>query len=157
MEILTNQTYEMKNVISYREKMIVEKVNSVLKQLSDYITEKGLQKSGCVTTTTFSIENQDGQQLMDMEILCPVDKETDVPTGFAFKKEFKLTNALKIQHKGNPVGMQDSANALLAYMQENKYTPISSVYNVTVQEPVAPQDADNMIVDMYISVTENIL
>ena len=41
MPIIKNQTYEMKNVISYREKMTAEKVNGVMKQLNEFVTEKG--------------------------------------------------------------------------------------------------------------------
>ena len=31
------------------------------------------------------------------------------------------------------------------------------MYNVTVREPKSPVDVDNMVVDMYIGVSDNIL
>lgn len=157
MRIETNQTYEMNNVISYRAKMTQQEMNDIMNRLGAFIKDKGLTKNGYVTTTTFSVENVSGTQLMDIEILCPVDKACDVPPGFAFKPKFKLTNAAKITHTGNPANMQASANELISYINQNKLTPITSLYNVTVNEPKSPTDIDNMVVDMYIGVSENIL
>lgn len=154
MEIQTSQLYEMKNVISYRAKMTQQEVNDVMNRMGTFIQEKGLNKSGCVTTTTFNIESTGA---MDIEILCPVDKACYVPQGFTFKPEFRLSNAVKITHKGNPVNMQESVNKLISYLNQNKLTPITSLYNVTINEPQTPQDIDNMVVDMYIGVTDNIL
>lgn len=154
MEIQTNQLYEMKNVISYRAKMTQLEVNDVMNRMGVFIQEKGLNKSGCVTTTTFNIESTGA---MDIEILCPVDKVCDVPQGFIFKPEFRLSNAAKITHNGNPANMQESVNKLIDYLNQNKLTPVTSLYNVTVNEPKTPQDIDNMVVDMYIGVTDNIL
>ncbi|HCR72839.1 MAG TPA: AraC family transcriptional regulator [Ruminococcus sp.] len=154
MEIQTNQLYEMKNVISYRAKMTQQEVNDVMNRMGTFIQEKGLNKSGCVTTTTFNIESTGA---MDIEILCPVDKVCDVPQGFIFKPEFRLSNAAKITHKGNPANMQESVNKLIGYLNKNKLTPVTSLYNVTVNEPITPMDIDNMVVDMYIGVTDNIL
>lgn len=157
MEIQTNQLYEMKNVISYRAKMTQQEVNGVMNRMGAFIQENGLNKSGCVTTTTFTVENTGGTQLMDIEILCPVDKACDVPQGFTFKPEFRLSNAAKITHKGNPANMRESVNKLIGYLNKNKLTPVTSLYNVTVNEPKTPMDIDNMVVDMYIGVTDNIL
>ena len=157
MRIETNQIYEMSNVISYRAKMTQQEMNDTMNCLGTFIKDNGLTKSGCVTTTTFSVENVSGVQLMDIEILCPVDKACDVPQGFAFKPEFRLNNAAKITHKGSPANMQESVNELIGYLNQNKLTPITSLYNVTVNEPKSPADIDSMVVDMYIGVSNNIL
>ena len=152
-----NQTYEMNNVISYRAKMTQQKMNDTMNRLGAFIKDSGLTKNGCVTTTTFSVENVSGAQLMDIEILCPVDKACNVPQGFTFKPKFRLTNAAKITHKGSPANMQNSVNELVGYLNQNKLTPITSLYNVTVNEPKSPADIDGMVVDMYIGVSNNIL
>ena len=157
MKIETNQTYEMSNVISYRAKMTQQEMNDTMNRLGTFIKDNGLTKSGCVTTTTFSVENVSGAQFMDIEILCPVDKACDVPQGFTFKPEFRLTNAAKITHNGSPANMQESVNELISYLNQNKLTPVTSLYNVTVTEPKSPADIDSMVVDMYIGVSNNIL
>ncbi len=152
-----NQTYEMNNVISYRAKMTQQEMNDTMNRLGAFIKDSGLTKNGCVTTTTFSVENVSGAQLMDIEILCPVDKACSVPQGFTFKPKFRLTNAAKITHKGSPANMQNSVNELVGYLNQNKLTPITSLYNVTVNEPKSPADIDGTVVDMYIGVSNNIL
>lgn len=157
MEILTNQTYEMNNVISYRAKMTQKEMNNAMNRLMTLIKDNGLTKSGYITTSTFSIEKIDNTELIDIEILCPVDKICRLPQEYTFKPIFRLLNAVKITHKGNPANLQATANLLISYINENKLTPITSMYNVTVCEPKSPADIDNMVVDMYIGVTENIL
>lgn len=74
-----------------------------------------------------------------------------------FKPKFRLSNAVKITHKGNPANMQESVNKLIGYLSRNNLTSVTSLYNVTVNKPKTPMNIDNMVVDMYIGVTDNIL
>ena len=157
MEIQTNQLYEMKNVISYRAKMTQKEMNIAMNRLMTLINDNGLTQSGYITTSTFSIEKAGNTELIDIEILCPVDKICRLPQEYTFKPVFRLANAVKITHKGDPVNLQETANLLISYINENKLTPITSMYNVTVREPKSPVDVDNMVVDMYIGVSDNIL
>ena len=157
MQITTNQTYEMKNVISYRAKMTQVQINQIMKQLSDFISENDLTKSGCFTTSTFAVENINNQPVMDIELLCPVDREITLPSGFTFKSTFRLNNAVKIVHTGNPALMQSTVNELTEFLKSNHLTPVTSIYNVTVVEPKSQQEIDSMVVDMYIGVSQNIL
>lgn len=156
-EILIHQTLKMQNVILYRCKMAQEQVNTAMGSISQIMKLCGTKKNGPVVTSTFSIKVIDNQQVIDIEILVPVDKEIAVPEGYIFKKEFLLTNAVKISHIGNPALMQNTANELMKYISENKLTPITSGYNVTVKEPTSQQDIENMIVDIYVGVSPNIL
>ena len=157
MEILTKQIYEMENVISYRAKMTQKEMNIAMNRLMTLINDNGLTQSGYITTSTFSIEKVGSTELIDIEILCPVDKICRLPQEYTFKPVFRLANAVKITHKGDPVNLQETANLLISYINENKLTPITSMYNVTVREPKSPVDVDNMVVDMYIGVSDNIL
>lgn len=157
MEILTKQIYEMENVISYRAKMTQKEMNIAMNRLMTLIKDNGLVKNGYITTSTFSIEKAGNTELVDIEILCPVDKICRLPKEYTFKPVFRLANAVKITHKGDPVNLQETANLLISYINENKLTPITSMYNVTVREPKSPVDVDNMVVDMYIGVSDNIL
>ena len=157
MNILIGQSYEMKNVISYRAKMTQKEMNIAMNRLMTLINDNGLTQSGYITTSTFSIEKVDSTELIDIEILCPVDKICRLPQEYTFKPVFRLANAVKITHKGDPVNLQETANLLISYINENKLTPITSMYNVTVREPKSPVDVDNMVVDMYIGVSDNIL
>lgn len=53
--------------------------------------------------------------------------------------------------------MQNAANELMAYIKDRGLMPITAGYNVTVQEPTSPTDIENLIVDMYVGVSDNIL
>ena len=147
----------MKNVISYRAKMTQKEMNIAMNRLMTLINDNGLTQSGYITTSTFSIEKVGSIELIDIEILCPVDKICRLPQEYTFKPVFRLANAVKITHKGDPVNLQETANLLISYINENKLTPITSMYNVTVREPKSPVDVDNMVVDMYIGVSDNII
>jgi effector-binding domain-containing protein len=147
----------MDNVISYRAKITSAQMENVLKTLNTFLDQNKLSKSGFITTTTYVVEMKDNTPVMDIEVLCPVDRETSVPEGFSFKSKFRLHNALKATHKGNPTGLQQSANEFQKFMTENKLTPITTLYNVTVRDAKLQSELDNMEVDMYIGVTENIL
>lgn len=153
--VALNQTYEMKNVISYRSKITQAELSKVIKRLERILRDNGLKKSGHITTTTFSVENVDDIQLMDVEILCPVDKACKLPKDFTFKPEFRLFNAAKITYRGNPMNMHISANKLIEYINEKKLVPITPIYNVTINEPKTPQDIDNLVVDMYVDIANN--
>lgn len=157
MNILIGQSYKMKNVISYRAKMTQKEMNIAMNRLMTLINDNGLTQSGYITTSTFSIEKVGSTELIDIEILCPVDKICRLPQEYTFKPVFRLANAVKITHKGDPVNLQETANLLISYINENKLTPITYMYNVTVREPKSPVDVDNMVVDMYIGVSDNIL
>lgn len=53
--------------------------------------------------------------------------------------------------------MQNTANELMAYIKNKGLMSITAGYNVTVQEPSSPTDMDNLIVDIYVGVSDNIL
>lgn len=74
-----------------------------------------------------------------------------------FKKQFKRTNAIKIRHKGNPILMKNRAERLMKYISDSALTLIMSVYNVAVNEPTSQADIDNMVVDIYVGESPNIL
>ena len=42
-------------------------------------------------------------------------------------------------------------------MSDKGLTPITSGYNVTVKEPTSQAEIDNMIIDIYVGVSPNIL
>ena len=120
-----------------------------------FFKENGIEKAGNIVTATYAVDTSSG--IMDIEILVPMNKEILLPDGYLFKPIFKLVNAIKIRHEGNPAFLQKSADEMTEYIQENKLTPITVGYNVIVNEPKTPQDIDNMIVDIYVGVNPNIL
>lgn len=157
MNITENCKLEMENVISFRGKVTQQQMSQIVKEMEQIISENSAEKKVFSATATFAIENNGSQPIMDIEILIPLNKEIHVPSDYKFKPIFRLNNAVKIRHQGNPAMLQNSANELMKYISDHQLTPITTGYNVTVQEPTNQNDVDSLIVDMYVGVSDNIL
>jgi effector-binding domain-containing protein len=68
-----------------------------------------------------------------------------------------MTNAVAIRHVGNPAGLEKTVNELLAYIQQKGLQPITAAYNVTVKEARTPLEVEEMVVDVYIGISPNVL
>lgn len=157
MNIQEHMTLEMYNVLSYRAKMSQLEFAHKGKEIEQILSAAGASKNGPTVTTTFSVQEENQEMVMDVEILIPLERKIVVPNGFVWKPHFLLTNALRIQHIGNPATLQNSANELNTYITAHQLVPISTGYNVTVKEAKTPLDLDNMQVDIYVGITPNIL
>lgn len=132
-------------------------VEKEMQKIGVYLQKNNSKKAGPLITTTFNIENIDGEQLLDMEILVPIDKEIEVLEKYQFKKKFHLLNAVYARHEGNPKFLQETYNKLMKYIQINNLVQITSAYNVNVKDPTSAEDFDDMVIDIYIGVSPNIL
>lgn len=156
-DIVENASLELKNVFSYRGKVTQQQLMIITKEMNDIITANNAKKTMPGVSATFGIISEGSEPLMDMEIMFPLDKEIDVPDPYTFKPLFRLRNAVKIRHVGNPALIQESGNQLMKFIDENGLMPITAGYNVTIQEPQTPSNIDDLIIDLYIGVSDNIL
>ena len=155
--ISERQELKLNNLISLRKKVTQQEIPIEMQKLSKFITEKGAQKSGPMITATFAIEQNNFGQVLDMEILVPLDKEIEVTGEYTFKKQFLLTNALKATHTGNPTLIQSTYNLINSHIIENKLQPITASYNVTVKDVMDPSKIDELVIDIYVGVNPCIL
>lgn len=155
MEILKSQTLEMKNVLSYRGKVTQQEFALKSQEIQTIIEKSGAAKDGNIATTTYAVEQTESGQVMDVEILVPLDRKIEVPQGYTLKDELLITNALKISHRGNPALLQNAANELNSYIVSNGLVPITTGYNVTVKEAKDPSEIDSMEVDIYVGISPN--
>ncbi|WP_163193618.1 AraC family transcriptional regulator [Clostridium thermarum] len=155
--ILEKQELILENVISLRKMMTQQEITVEMKKLGDFIKEKGAEKNGPVITSTFGVEQRGFEQVLDMEILVPLNKKIDSQKEYKFKKNFYLTNALKTTHVGNPAMLQNTYNNLNRYIQEKCVQPITSAYNVTTKDISDLSKIDEVIIDIYIGINPNIV
>ncbi len=155
MEILTNQTLAMDNVLSFRGRVTQQDLAMKVNEMEDFIKASGTQKTGPSVTTTFSILPGTTPPVMDVEILMPLSEEVTPKEGFTLKKQFCLSNALKLEYKGNPMGIQKSIMDLNLYISSHNMVPVTSLYYVAVKEARTATDADSMEVHIYLGVSEN--
>jgi len=152
--IQTGKELKMENVLSLRKKMRQEEVQQEMIKIGRFFEANGIKKSGNIATTTYSID-PDGT--LDIEILIPMDKSVDLPSEYKLKPVFKLVNAVYARHEGNPANLQNVYNEMLAYIKEKNLQQITTGYNVTVKDITPGMSIDEVVIDVYIGVSENIL
>jgi effector-binding domain-containing protein len=156
-EIEENATLEMTNVLSYRGKATQNKLSQISKEIEEMLKDNNAHKNGASVTATFAIDTSSPEPMLDIELLIPIDKNIIVSQPYVIKPLFRLKNAVKIRHIGNPALLQQTANELMEYIKAKKLIPITAGYNVTVQEPTSQINIGDMIVDIYVGVSDNIL
>lgn len=156
-EITENVALEMTNVLSYRNKSTQKQLVMVSKEIEELLKNNNAKKVGASVSVTFAIDTTGLEPMLDVEILIPIDKTISVSAPYTIKPVFRLRNAVKIRHKGNPALLQNTANELMEYIKNKGLIPITAGYNVTIQEISSPTDVDSLIVDIYVGVSDNIL
>ena len=154
-EISENQELQMTNVLSMRKKLTVQDCQQEMERINRFIENNGLRRVGPPASATYAVEVDKGQQIMDLEILIPLDRPFDPPEGCIYKPVFQLENAVSIRHIGNPTTLQDTCDTMMAYIQEHNLQAITAGYNVTIQEPKTAAELNQMIVDIYVGVSTN--
>ena len=129
----------------------------ISQDIENIIEKNQAKKIGAPVSATYAVEVGADGPIMDCEILVPLDKKFDVPSGFVFKDRFLLTNAVMITHVGNPTKIQGTVDELNRYIEEKKLRPITTGYNVSRIEAKSPADIDNMEIDIYVGISPNIL
>lgn len=154
--IKTGQELYLKNLLSFRKSMTQDEMKNEMKELESFFKEKEIEVVGHKISTTFSV-SQAMVPTMDIEILIPINKEFEETSKYKIKKEFKLTNALKVNHKGNPQGMQQNILLIQKYIGEKNLIPISGLYTININEVKTVEEIDKYEADMYLAVNPNIL
>lgn len=156
MNVETGKSIKVHNLVSIRKKMTQDQVQYEVMKMGQLMKEKGIKKDGPMISATFGVEIVDGRQLLDMEFLVPVDKEVDLPEEYTFKKKFHLVNALYTRHEGDLIALESTYQKLQKYMNENTLQPITSAYNMNVNEEQVTK-GEQPIIDLYIGVNPSVL
>lgn len=150
MNILLEQSYEIENVISRSGKFTTAEFQGALmetvKEFKEYATNKGES----VITTTRSVEVVDNQQILDVEILFPVNYKVTCKEPYEFKNKIKIANALYTK-EDDISKLLDTLNQINQYILDNKLQPITSAYLVQSNQN------NKAITDIYIGINPNIL
>lgn len=145
-----DQELILENVLSFRGKVTQQQIQVEMMKIGQLLQKLGVQKNGPTTTATYAVEQLENEQLMDVELLIPLDRPIQLPSEYTFKPIIKIVNALSIRHEGHPIKLQESINKLNEYIIEHKKQVITATYNVTVQDVMRQEDLDKMIIDIYV-------
>lgn len=155
MKIEEGKELRMENVLSLRKKMTQQQMQEEMKKIGQMMSKMGIKKNNPLVTTTFALEEKDGQQIMDIEILIPINSVEGLPNEYRLKKEFILVNAIYVRYEGNPMLLQNVIDEMIKYINENNLQQITSAYNVYIKDASNDIDLNNMIIDVYIGVSSN--
>lgn len=157
--IQSGKELKVENVLSLRKRMTQEEINIEMGKIGKFLQDNEIKKVGSIITATFAIEENCGRHLMDMEILVPIDKikEFDFPGEYIFKPLFHIFDAVYARHEGNPATLQNTYNEILDFIQQNKLQQVTAGYNVQVKDFLPGMTADEIVIDVYIGVSRNVL
>ncbi len=88
----------IEKVLSLRKKVLQNELNNEMAKIGRFLSDNSLRKVGPIVTATFAVEALNGQAILDMEILVPIDKTIESSGEYHFKKLFHLVNAIYAQH-----------------------------------------------------------
>ena len=144
----------MENILSLRKKMKQQEVNEEMIKIEKFLEVNGVKRIGAIVSCTHGLENNN---VVDLEILVPINNKIELPSEYKFKPIFKLVNALYIRHKGNPALLQNIYNELITYIRKNGFQEITSGYNVAVIDMKPGMSMDELVTDVYIGISGNVL
>lgn len=151
LEIKEKQELNVANVLRYKGKVKQAELENVGKEMESYIQKAGAKRVGNPITATYAVEGD----MIDIELLMPVDKSIASTDKFVFKNQIKIVNAVVAEYKGHPMGLQEACNQLNQYIMEHKLQPITVGYNVTKKTDIL--SPENTEVDVYVGINPNIL
>ncbi|MCY6355557.1 GyrI-like domain-containing protein [Clostridium sp. ZS2-4] len=155
--IEVGKSFRIENLLSLRKKVTRLQANQEILKIQQFLKNKGVKKNGPLINTTFSIEMVDGEQVLDMEFLIPIDKVSELPEEYTLKKELYLANAVFARHVGNPSTLQNVYNKINNYIKQNNLRPIATSYNVNVKEANSAEEINEMVIDIYLPVNPCVL
>lgn len=151
IEIKKGQELEVRNVLSFRGKIKQKELENIGKDMELKVNGMGGKRAGNPITVIHSVE----KNILDFEILLPVDKILGNIGEYQFKERIKIVNAVVASYKGNPEGIEKAFNELNQYIMTNNLQPITAGYNVTLHMDTL--DIDNTKIDIYVGINPNIL
>lgn len=152
-----NQQLILENVLSFKGKVTQQQMEEEMVKIGQVLKKLDVQKDGPVTTAIYAIEQVGVEQLMDIEILIPLDKKIELPKEYTLKPTIKIVNALYIRHQGHPGKLQETINKLNEYILEHKKHVITATYNVTLRNAMRQEELNDMIIDVYVGCNPCIL
>lgn len=151
--IQTNQLLEYDNLLTFRGKISRYEINDKITQIATFMENEHLQKIGPIITCTHSVAVENGKEILDFEIMIPVNTTSITSNEYSIKPKFRIANALMCSHNGNQNELVNIYNKIKHYIHENQIQNVTNFY--TVSRNI--DDNGNLNIVVYIGVSNNIL
>ena len=153
MHIETKQTLNMENMITFRMKVKAAELQMHMERLLAYAKSCGAIRIGNGVSATYAVDGD----VVDIEVYIPINKRIPSNEEFVFKPLLRLENCIKIKHKGDPHLLQNSMQVLNDYVTVNQLVPIAVGFTVIVNDVTEPRDFELFEVDLYLSLSPNVI
>lgn len=150
MEIVLNQSFEMDALVSKSGKFNVMNFQKALMDMIAAFKDYARSNGECLITTTKALEMVNGEQIMDVEMLIPINYRIPMDAPYQYKEKLKITNALYTKVT-DVAQLQNTLNEINQYIADNNMQPITSAYLVQSKQENQP------CVEVYIGLNPNIL
>ena len=128
--IKENSNLILKNVVSFRGKVTRKQMQQEMLEIKKLREQSILQKNAPIVTTTYTVEQVAGQQILEVEILVPVDRDINVPDKYNIIDRFEIIDAIYTQHQGGLSTLGNAIKELNRYIKENGKDTYNQIYNV---------------------------
>ncbi len=152
--VLEKQCLSLENVLVYRGELTPQSSIELLNKLDLVLQQNGAQKSGGTITVTHDVRVENGQQVINLEMLIPLDKAIVPTDGFSFLPIYMVKNALKVSVIGNPQQLEAAMQKIAEHMNENSLTPNTPPYIHTLKEEKNALEFEDMITEIYVGVNQ---
>jgi effector-binding domain-containing protein len=152
--IEARQDLHFENLLCSRKNIPQEQIQKRIEDIESFMEKKSIKKIGPVITAVYTLDFEEGKQMIDLEILVPVNKEFSSEKEYVFRNEFSITRALRLQYRDKPALLQEAYVALNAYMAGHGLAPVTPMYNVYINNNVSGYIPRNTEIDIYVGVTQ---
>lgn len=151
-----NQELLFENLFSCRIKATQSEINREISEIRSFVQRTGIRRSGPVITSTISLELVRKRQILDFEILFPIDREIELAEDYELKPLFHLVNAVHLRHEGRRDTLPRAYNELVVYMIREGLEPITPFYNVAAStEGLLAEDCESF--DIYVGIDPSVV
>lgn len=150
MEVILNQSYEMNNLVSltgsFNVTQFQKEIINIVNSFKDYAVNNGEY----IITTTKSVQIVEGEQILEVEALLPVNYRIPVAEPYSYKNKIKIVNALYMKID-DVAKLQAALEYVNQYILEQRILPITSAYLVQTAQEGKP------CTEIYIGINPNSL
>lgn len=151
MNIITQQWFEKKNLLSYKTRVEKEKLPDLISYI---INNLDSIKLSVIDDIIFSVEEEVDEpniSIINVELLIPVDRKFKSSSRYVFKPIFRLENAVLAKYCGHFSNLPDAHKEITEYLQCNKLQPITKIYHV-----LRNFHEDTGVIDMFVGINGNL-
>lgn len=143
MDILTDKTLKLENVVVHSDKFNERSYQKALIDIFSNFKSYIKNNENYLITTTKSLLIENGEQVVDAEIMLQVDQEIEVNNPYIFKKELIISNALYMK-------IYSAAKLPYALMELNTYAKKNKLEFKTSAYIVQHKSENTEIIEIYI-------